>query len=806
MSSNHPSTPRPLSVAIVGAGYIADYHVAALRAVPGVHVAAVCDLRESAAARFAEAQGIPASYGDLAEMLRAEPLDAVHVLTPPHAHVGPAAQALRAGVDVLLEKPLSHTLEGCDELARAAQEGEAQLGISHNFLFTKPYEQLMADVQSGRLGHVDQIDVVWNKELGQLKGGPFSAFMLADPRNILFEVAPHSFAHALHLASLGVLGDGAITASALTDLSVDARDEVVLPRGLRFFRRWEIRGWVGKTSVRLRFGFDAGYPEHYVHVHGSNGTGHVDFENNTYVRQEHTPYLLDVDRFVNVARGAQSAVLQAGATLGQVVLAKAGLPVAGGPFAESITRAVQAFYASRSGTLDARLGLGLGRATVELAERVAQAAQLEPSALADAAVTPSASQPARASTLPRGSRPDTLVVGGTGFIGRALVRRLVESGVHVRVLARDPQGAPPELQRPEVECVRGDFTDLASVAPALDGIKHVYHLARGYGNTWDEYLRWDVAPTRAFALACAEAGVERFFYASSIAIYYAGERASVITEETAPLDAMLAANPYARSKAENERVLRELMRDAGLRLTIFRPGIVLGAGGPPLHWGIAAWPYASVCRLYGTGDHTLPIVLVDDVADAMVAARTADEVLGKSYNLTADACITANEYLDELEQRAGLQIRRVPVSAPRAYLTALSKYAVKAVGRDPRAVMPSYADCEGRSFAARFDSSKAERELGWRPEKRRAVLVREGIQKPVEEFFELAPRAPERDGAEGDEKPSADALRATSPGLERAISTAATTPVAPKPSTKPRAKGKRARDARNGKKSAEPSL
>jgi len=114
-----PSSPG-ISVGIVGAGYIADYHVSALRAVPGVTVRAVCDLRASAAARFAEAQGIPASYGDLAEMLRTEKLDAVHVLTPPNAHVAPALQILDAGVDVLLEKPLAHTLAGCEALESAA--------------------------------------------------------------------------------------------------------------------------------------------------------------------------------------------------------------------------------------------------------------------------------------------------------------------------------------------------------------------------------------------------------------------------------------------------------------------------------------------------------------------------------------------------------------------------------------------------------------------------------------------------------------------------------------------------------------
>ena len=179
-------------------------------------------------ARFAEAQGIAASYGDLAEMLRAEKLDAVHVLTPPNAHVAPALQILDAGVDVLLEKPLAHTVAGCEALEAAARASGARCGTSHNFLFTKPYERLMADVASGRLGHLDQLDIVWNKELGQVKGGPFSAFMLAHPSHILFEVAPHSYAHALHLTS-GLAPNTA--AAEITDLSVDARDEVALPRG-----------------------------------------------------------------------------------------------------------------------------------------------------------------------------------------------------------------------------------------------------------------------------------------------------------------------------------------------------------------------------------------------------------------------------------------------------------------------------------------------------------------------------------------------------------------------------------------------
>ncbi|MFK8002880.1 MAG: Gfo/Idh/MocA family protein, partial [Polyangiales bacterium] len=87
---------KETNVAIVGAGYIADYHMSALRALPDVKVVAVCDLKESAAQRFATAYGINGVYSDLSAMLAQENLDAVHVLTPPHTHVQPGITILEA--------------------------------------------------------------------------------------------------------------------------------------------------------------------------------------------------------------------------------------------------------------------------------------------------------------------------------------------------------------------------------------------------------------------------------------------------------------------------------------------------------------------------------------------------------------------------------------------------------------------------------------------------------------------------------------------------------------------------------------
>ncbi|HET6584426.1 MAG TPA: NAD-dependent epimerase/dehydratase family protein, partial [Nannocystaceae bacterium] len=452
----------------------------------------------------------------------------------------------------------------------------------------------------------------------------------------------------------------------------------------------------------------------------------ADFETNTYVCLDHTPHLLDVDRFLTVATASKDAVVQAGGTLADFVLTKMGMSKAGGPFQHSIVRTVEAFYAGRGGALDERVGAGIGEEAVALAEWIAKEAALP-------APTPKATRPRTATPTQDGPTPKVLVIGGTGFIGRALVHKLRDAGHAVRLLVRDPSTVPADLQGPDVDIAKGDFTDLASVARALPGIDVVYHLARGNGNTWPEFQKYDVAPTRALAELCLQHEVGRFIYTSSIALYNAGKGVGTITEDTPPA---AVTDPYARSKVENEANLFALHREKGFPVVILRPGIVLGRGGPPLHWGVAGWPYPSVARLWGDGDNKLPIVLVDDCADAMVRAMTMSGIDGRSYNLVGPPLLTANEYLDELEARAGIKLRRVPTSSWQYYGEALAKWAIKKVGRDPNARRPTFADWDGRTFAATLDGARAETELGWRPCRDRDALVRAGIWGPTDEWFE----------------------------------------------------------------------
>lgn len=705
-----------ITVALLGAGYIIDYHYSALRLLPNVEIKAVCDLNRRRAEHFADLTGITRVYTDLGDMLAHESLEVVQVLTPPHVHFQASSQIIAAGLDVMSEKPLCHTVANCQQLREQAQAKGKLIGVTHNFLYLPGYEKLVADWRSGRLGQIDQVDIVWNKELGQLRGGPFSSWMLQTPTNILFEVAPHSFAHLVHL--LGGLPDS---------ITVAARDKVELPRGLEFYRRWEIHGWQGNTSIRIRFAFIDGYPEQYIHVRGTNAVAHVDIEHNTYTCQEHTAKPFDVDHYANVVGPAKDAYLQAHGTLAKFILYKMKLlKTAGGPYAQSIARTVASFYEGRNnGTLDERITPQLGQTAVALAEWVAQAADL-----------PTPQKPAE-SFMPSAAthKPTVLVIGGTGFIGKVLVRQLCESGYGVRVLARDPQSCPPELTKLKLEITKGDFTDPNSVAAALNGIEQVYHLGRGFGNTWHEYLKTDVEPTRKVAELCLKYGVKRLYYTSSIAIYNAGNPSLVITEVTPADPKVVSISPYARSKVENEQLLLDLHRDQKLPVVIFRPAIVLGRGGSPYHWGVVAWPYNSVCLIWGKGNNPLPMVLVDDVAAAMVKAITVPDIEGEAYNLTSLPCLTANDYLDEFERRAGIKLQRIPASNWRYYLESLAKWSIKKVGRDSSAALPSYTEIKSRSFASTFDSSKAQRELGWTPIKDRDTLIKEGIWAPIDEFL-----------------------------------------------------------------------
>ncbi|HET9552879.1 MAG TPA: NAD-dependent epimerase/dehydratase family protein [Anaeromyxobacteraceae bacterium] len=722
-------------VALLGAGYIADWHARALASVAGVELVAVCDVALPRARELAAKHGVPGVHGSLEAMLAAERLDAVHVLLPPDRHEEAARALLEAGVDVLLEKPMAASAAGCEALVRQAAALGRKLGVGHNFLFAEPYERLRADLAAGRLGRIDHVAVTWHRELPQATHGPFDAWLLREPGNILLEVGSHAVAHLLDLCG------------PPSALRARASSPIELPGGRPFWRRWHLEADCGPAAVDLRLGFGPGFDEQTVHVRGTLAAATVDFVRNTYVLLEHRPLSDDLDRFAVTDAAGAALRQQARGTLTAYVLSKLKLRARGSPYGTSIARALDAFHGAPGPALDPRLAGRFGAQVIRTCEEALEAARLP---------APPRPRPAPAVAVAPAAPPRILVLGGTGFIGRELVRQLVEAGHRVRLLVRSPGRLPPELRPPAVEALRGDLADPADVRRALEGIDAVYHLARADARGWAGWLRDEVEPTRRLGELAIEAGVRRFVYTGTIDSYYAGAGAGTITEAT-PLDPHIARrNLYARAKAASEAALGRLHEERGLPLVVLRPGVVIGRGGSPFHWGVGMWWHGAVCQTWGAGRHPLPLVLVEDVARALVAALDAPGLEGRSFNLVGPPLLSAQGYLDALDRAGGFTVQRHATPILRFFAADLAKWAVKVLVRHPERRLPSWRDWESRTQRATFDCGAAREALGWRPEGDREALIRRGIEAPLRDIFrEGADRAPEpgpaaaRDGGTG---------------------------------------------------------
>jgi nucleoside-diphosphate-sugar epimerase len=139
------------------------------------------------------------------------------------------------------------------------------------------------------------------------------------------------------------------------------------------------------------------------------------------------------------------------------------------------------------------------------------------------------------------------------------------------------------------------------------------------------------------------------------------------------------------------------------------------------------WHHGAICRLWGSGENALPLVLVEDVAAALVRMLDAPNLEGESFNLIADPCLSGREYITELERAAKVKLDVRPTAMGKFYLADMVKWIVKVLIRHPERRRPSYRDWESRRQLARFDCSKAKRVLNWQPVSDRDEMIRRGI-------------------------------------------------------------------------------
>jgi predicted dehydrogenase/nucleoside-diphosphate-sugar epimerase len=699
-----------LAVAVAGAGYIADYHLAVLRRLGRVEVVGACDPNAQRLEALCRQWSIPCGARSLEELLRMCRPQVVHVLVPPPFHSEVAEQALNAGAHVLIEKPMALHGGDCDRLAALAREQGVRLGVNHNAVFHPLYRRLRGDLAAGKLGKVAHVVAVQTVPLGQLAGGQHDHWMFQAPGNVLFEQGPHPFSQVCDL--LGRVRYASTVCSG----------EQVLRGGQPFRNTWQIALTCERGTAQVLLSFSGAFPEAWLHVLGEDGSVRIDLLNNVYVLDRQTRYLEPVDRFWRSLNRARQATWWGMRGFTQYALSTLRLTGRSDPFYVSMRGSIAAYYAELRGESPEEPRADLGRVVIEGLEKTAAATA--PSM--ELAERPPSVPPANA----RGS--DILVLGGTGFIGRRLVAALHAAGHPIRLLVRRPALVPPELRACQPTVVPGDIRDAEAVRRAVAGCGAVIHLVSGAPTTWPEFEHLFVEGTRHVAEACLQAGVAQLLFVSSIAVYYLGRRRATITEATPPDARPGRRTEYTRAKIACEALLAELHQKRGLPVTVFRPGVVVGAGGPVEHSGAGYWPRGTHCISWGRRiHHGLPFVLVDDVAAALVSALGKEGLAGQSFNLVGEVRLSAAEYVGELRAASGRDIQLHRQSIGKWLAVDLFKWAVKAAARKPDNALPSLRDLRSRSLASAFDCSRAKQVLGWQPVADRQRFIELGIRQAV---------------------------------------------------------------------------
>ena len=313
-------------------------------------------------------------------------------------------------------------------------------------------------------------------------------------------------------------------------------------------------------------------------------------------------------------------------------------------------------------------------------------------------------------------RGPALVTGGTGFLGRRIVERLLLEGRTVSVAGRRPA---PDLERRGVRFVRADLEDPGAIQAACAGMESVFHVAAKVGVWGDpaDYHRANVGGTQAVIEGCRMHGVRRLIYTSTPSVVYNG-RDLAGADESLPLTTR-CPSPYPLSKAVAEAAVLAA-HAPGLRTVALRPHLIWGPGDPHLVPRILGRARAGRLRIVGGGHNRVDMVYIDNAADAHMDAERAlaspaARAGGRAYFITNGEPVVLWDWINGLLASLGQPAvaRSLPLAAATAIGAACeAAWRVLRLSGEPPMTRFVAAELAKDHW---FDISAARRDLGYAP-------------------------------------------------------------------------------------------
>ena len=687
------TTPlRKFRVGLVGAGYVSEYHIRALQALPEVAITGITDLDQSRAGAVATRFKLD-SYPSL-ETMAEKGLDVVHVMTPPASHVAVAVKALSLGCHVLVEKPLATSVEDCDLLAAESSARGLRVCVNHSMLGDPVFIKTLNAVRAGAVGEVLTADIFRSSIFQPYRGGPLPP-QYGDGGYPFRDLG----VHALYMLReiLGPIDEVQAQFWNAGSLSSDPN---------LYFDEWRAIIRCAQGSGHVTLSWNVRPLQHLLVVQGTRGTIRSDLYSMFVTKRRNTPAPKAIERVVNVM--AESAGAFTGVTAGAARFAMGKVV----PY-QALHTFVREFYKALAVDRPMPATIESARDVVKWTEKVARPAD----------EAKNAARPRSAGALD----PAIVVTGASGHLGRALVRRLLADGERVRIFVRR-EPSEEFRQHPRLDLFLGELGDPTSVEQGLANATGVYHCGAATVGGWPAHESGTIAGTANVVAACLKHKIRKLVHVSSLSVLHQLALGPVVTESSPLEPRPEERGAYTRSKLEAERIVSTAVRQQGLQAVIVRPGLI---------WSEEVLLPASVGmraggRLVMIGDRNLrlPLIHVDDVVSAMILAMNNDVPAGEIFHLVDDDPLTREElaklYLTGREPH--LRLVHIPMAAVTTVagtLSGVTRLLGRSIGPSPyrlrSGVAPLNCDC-----------TKAKKELGWQPAVRSGARLR-ALLKPSAE-------------------------------------------------------------------------
>ena len=306
-----------------------------------------------------------------------------------------------------------------------------------------------------------------------------------------------------------------------------------------------------------------------------------------------------------------------------------------------------------------------------------------------------------------------LVTGGGGFLGRAIVTRLVARGDQVRSLARNYY---PELAELGIQQVQGDICDAGKVSEACDGRDVVFHVAAKpppWGK-YDDYYQTNVVGTQNIINSCRSQNISRLVYTSTPSVVFNGKDIEG-ADESMPYPQKFCTF-YSETKAIAEQSVINASNH-NLKTIVLRPHEIWGPGDNHILPRLVA--RADRLKQIGTGKNRIDTIYIDDAADAHILAadklRENPDLSGNIYFISQDDPVRAWDMVNALLTAAGCRPVKKAVLFRVAWLAgALLEFIYKTLRLSGEPYITRFM-AEAVSQSHWFDISAAKRDLGYTP-------------------------------------------------------------------------------------------